>query len=512
MPHADDDATQGVSGTKPIPGNGESVASGADDKDWLSETEEFSSYAATKGVLPLLPGDDDDEEEEEEALKGDSGHSGGDDDAETLSDEDTRRQNCPVFPRLASFVKHNASLRRPESVAARLQPSRRQRTSATVAALGLNEKKSSPPTQRKRRASESTKKPTAVKKAKVVPKKNVVEPLCKVCFVVVHDAPYPPEAIIECDRDDPPMLKYVCAKIFDKDGKVLKVRNGAEVNLEVSVNGQRSKPFTCRIPFPGGLYYFSNLTYTSETTGFWSMRLSAKWAGVVAKKRKGETITPMTHVCEVHFKGDERLGSDAAAAASEIFSRPSAVQKKRSSSPSPPRTPRSAGEKSNLNASSVPEKTRGNARRFVWSEAQVEACRSAYVKSNGDLGAKQVERLAEKHGLKPTQILQRFAYFKRHGANATPPKEFLHEEIRDSTDLAASTQRSKGRRSRSSFNDKHDENDDDRGERDEKATQKEGDHWFLLDDTLIVGTTLVLFEKAGLLDKVEAALFNRSNR
>lgn len=460
---------------------------------------------------------DEEQESREESCPPFPGGENGDD--ETESDDEYRRSRDDVFPKIAAYVKHNAAMRKhgeqpPGPVVT--EPSRRQRTSATVAAMGLNGAETEPPgpdkpTRRRYRRREATmpsrkrgrheslkqpssdepKKPTArrgrprrqpivtepplsEKPPPPTPAKS--EPAVRtaaghkalVRFVRENDAPLPPEAIIECDRRAPPFLPFVAVAIFDPEGKLIRLRGGAEVRLEISVNGKRSPPLVCTRPFSGGKFYFSNLNYTSNRTGLWSMRLSAKWTSAVNKK-KMPPIDPDTHVCEVHFRGDKRLsvedGEDGGGKLAQE------EENALSSSPPPPRR-----------------------QRFVWSEAQVEACRTAYVDSKGDLNSADVEALAATQGLSPSQILQRFAYFERHGSSATPPKEFLDDATVADAPLPATRARRRCPRKRANpLRGGTLEELRDLGRHPNNPTPVR--QWFLHDPNLYVGATIVIFDK-----------------
>lgn len=447
------------------------------------------------------------------------GEDGGD---ETESDDEYRRSRDDVFPKIAAYVKHNAAMRRhgeqpPGPVVT--EPSRRQRTSATVAAMGLNGAETEPsgpdkPTRRRYRKREATsfssrkrgrdealKQPSSQESKKPStrrgrPRKQPIvteTPLADkpppprpalsqssgraavshkalVRFVRENDAPLPPEAIIECDRHAPPFLPFVAAAIFDPQGKLIRLRGGAEVRLEISVNGKRSPPLVCTRPFSGGKFYFSNLNYTSNRTGLWSMRLSAKWTSEVNKK-KLPPIDPDTHVCEVHYRGDKRLSLEEGEEEEE----------------------RAAPEEEKVLPSSPPPPRR---QRFVWSEAQVEACRAAYVDSKGDLNSADVEALAKSHGLSPSQILQRFAYFERHGAKATPPKEFL-DDAAAVADAPLPATRARRRCPRKRANPLKGGTLEELRELSRRPnTLPPLRQWFLHDPNLYVGATIVIFDKA----------------
>uniref|UniRef100_A0A7S3K676 Uncharacterized protein n=1 Tax=Aureoumbra lagunensis TaxID=44058 RepID=A0A7S3K676_9STRA len=139
------------------------------------------------------------------------------------------------------------------------------------------------------------------------PPDNKLAPM-QIKFVTTHDAIIPPSHLKNQNRGSPPSFRWIATALHDDTGKLIKIRKGIEVTLSVSIGGgSRSDPLVCIRPFPGGIYYFRDLTYTTRDSGLWCLHLQARWSnpGKELCHYIDRDIIGQTLIIAVQYRGDK---------------------------------------------------------------------------------------------------------------------------------------------------------------------------------------------------------------
>ena len=242
------------------------------------------------------------------------------------SDDEARQEGDPMFQALKRGVQGLATQRQTMAFSETVQPgvSRRQRTSATVAAQMRNTMGG--PKKPRKRMSKTRTEPKkrsasrpATRSSRNEPKRRRIqdddddddESAILVHFVSAKDAETPPAECLNCDPSSPPCLQWIVAGLTDTaTGQRVDIRRGVDVTLDVLVNGEQAgETLVCSRSFPGGLFYFSSVRYTSYFSGTWTFNLDAKWHKGASRSPKlrhyaRKPFQSSSHLCRVHYKDD----------------------------------------------------------------------------------------------------------------------------------------------------------------------------------------------------------------